>query len=507
MFYENNNPCCAWKSITSVIIEESKTQVWERNIDPRKILGPDEHTKKLALVMLAGLKVKKEKVHEDAKKLFTEWKPSVRKMLETCLTLDPSFSDMQNYALFDSNFPVYLLGRKYASRKDMEQIKESMSSLLWFTYRKNFQPIGGTGPTTDQGWGCMLRCGQMLLAQALIVRHLNYSWFWNRNMKSTEYMRILRMFQDKKSCLFSIHQIAHMGVSEGKQIGEWFGPNTVAQVLKKLAVYDQWSRLAVHVALDNVLITSDVRTMACTKPPQLKSGSLHLSNDCNDNHDIVGSATDADWFPELTISRSRSETSLSSCSGICEEWRPLLIIIPLRLGLNTINACYLSAIQVFFALPQCVGIIGGRPNHALYFVGIADDNLLYLDPHFCQNYVDLEKIVTTTEKKDGYVVISMEEFDDTTYHCPFILSTKFDKMDPSLAIAFLCRTEDDYNELADQLRTRLLLASTPPLFEMLETRPKNFPPFVPYVGEKTKLQDYTDLGEINDSYDEFEILE
>jgi len=45
-----------------------------------------------------------------------------------------------------------------------------------------------------------------------------------------------------------------MGISEGKQIGEWLGPNTMSQVLKKLVVFDNWSQIVVHVALNNVLI-------------------------------------------------------------------------------------------------------------------------------------------------------------------------------------------------------------------------------------------------------------
>lgn len=44
------------------------------------------------------------------------------------------------------------------------------------------------------------------------------------------------MFEDKKSAPYSIHQIALMGVSYGKQVGEWFGPNTIAQVLKWVLV-------------------------------------------------------------------------------------------------------------------------------------------------------------------------------------------------------------------------------------------------------------------------------
>lgn len=53
-----------------------------------------------------------------------------------------------------------------------------------------------------------------------------------------------------------------MGVSEGKALGKWLGPNTIAHVLKKLAIYDDWSNLSIHVAMDGCLISDDVRTMA-----------------------------------------------------------------------------------------------------------------------------------------------------------------------------------------------------------------------------------------------------
>jgi cysteine protease ATG4 len=42
-------------------------------------------------------------------------------------------------------------------------------SRFWFTYRNGFAPIGGpSGPTKDTGWGCMMRCGQMMLAEAYL---------------------------------------------------------------------------------------------------------------------------------------------------------------------------------------------------------------------------------------------------------------------------------------------------------------------------------------------------
>ena len=100
----------------------------------------------------------------------------------------------------------------------------------------------------------MLRCGQMLLAEALINLHLSRDWFWSPetrfafaiqerdinklvdhcmfNYRDPTYLKIVNRFEDNRKNPFSVHTIALMGDSEDKKVGEWFGPNTVSQVLK-----------------------------------------------------------------------------------------------------------------------------------------------------------------------------------------------------------------------------------------------------------------------------------
>ena len=38
-----------------------------------------------------------------------------------------------------------------------------------------------------------------------------------------------------------------------------------------------------------------------------------------------------------------------------------------------------------------IGIVGGKPNASMYFVGMQDDYVFYLDPHMVQPFVDTGK--------------------------------------------------------------------------------------------------------------------
>uniref|UniRef100_T1GRR2 Cysteine protease n=1 Tax=Megaselia scalaris TaxID=36166 RepID=T1GRR2_MEGSC len=72
----------------------------------------------------------------------------------------------------------------------------------------------------------------MVLAQSLIDLHLGRDWFWSPETRDSTYLKIVNRFEDQRKSYFSLHQIALMGDSEDKRVGEWFSPNTVAQVLK-----------------------------------------------------------------------------------------------------------------------------------------------------------------------------------------------------------------------------------------------------------------------------------
>ncbi|KAL3282068.1 hypothetical protein HHI36_005267 [Cryptolaemus montrouzieri] len=303
---------------------------------------------------------------------------------------------------------------------DIIKIRQDITSKLWFTYRKNFVPIGGDdGSVSDKGWGCMLRCGQMVLGQALLFLHLGREWLWEPETKDTTYLRILRKFEDSRQAPFSIHQIALTGVSEGKAVGQWFGPNTVAQVLKKLIKYDEWSSITIHVALDNTIVVNDIKELC-----HIKDQSTKL----------------------LRI-----------------NWKSLLLIVPLRLGLSEINPIYVTGLKKCFQFKQSLGVIGGKPNLALYFIGCIGNEVVYLDPHTTQRAGS----VNNKETEDEIEV-------DLSYHCKYASRMNILNMDPSVAVCFLCKTEAEFNDLCQLIKDNLIISEKQPLFEITLEKPKQW---------------------------------
>ena len=133
----------------------------------------------------------------------------------------------------------YLLGKRYEGKGGDVDLKLHCKSLMKFTYRSGFPRMDPYPITGDAGWGCMIRVAQMMMAQILIRDAFGADWRV-RNLdecrSNTTYCDILRKFSDYAApdCPFSIHYMVHLGIRQDKLPGEWFGPSTVALVLRDI---------------------------------------------------------------------------------------------------------------------------------------------------------------------------------------------------------------------------------------------------------------------------------
>ena len=89
-----------------------------------------------------------------------------------------------------------------------------------------------------------------------------------------------------------------------------------------------------------------------------------------------------------------------------------------------------------------------------------------MDPHYCQPATNIysssdQSIKTTssfssmTSSKNSYDDTTMSDyelFDNSTFHCENPSKTPFSKLDPSLAIGFLCSSLEDLNNLCDLVK-------------------------------------------------------
>jgi len=130
---------------------------------------------------------------------------------------------------------------------------DDLESRIWLTYRSNFPPIPKSsdpaasagmsfatklrnlgnqgGFSSDTGWGCMIRSGQSLLANALSTLQLGRDW--RKGQNEDQHKDLLSLFADSPESPFSIHRFVEHGAKAcGKHPGEWFGPSATARCIQ-----------------------------------------------------------------------------------------------------------------------------------------------------------------------------------------------------------------------------------------------------------------------------------
>ncbi|XP_078114648.1 cysteine protease ATG4C isoform X1 [Sander vitreus] len=373
-----------------------------------------------------------------------------------------SDDDSVTETCFEASDEDFVMGNAEAFRMDF-------ASRVWLTYRAELPPLPSSTLTSDCGWGCMLRAGQMMLAQALILHFLGRDWTWSEAMtlqpldtetwtttaakrlvasleaslqgsprpsddgsppmhqaqapgsaeeadahlKEMYHRTLVSWFGDSPSAQLGLHRLVRMGLTMGKQAGDWYGPAVVAHILKK----------AVEEAMD----------------PGLAGITAYVSQDCTVYSADVVDSHRAPRAGQTSAERSDAPPSPHSdqpmSASTLSDSRAVIILIPVRLGGEKTNPDYFNFAKSILSLEYCIGIIGGKPKQACYFVGFQDDSLIYMDPHYCQSFVD----------------VSTSDFPLQSYHCPSPKKMPFSKMDPSCTIGFYSRSAQDYERISQEL--------------------------------------------------------
>ncbi|XP_018797159.1 PREDICTED: cysteine protease ATG4D isoform X1 [Bactrocera latifrons] len=305
----------------------------------------------------------------------------------------------------------------------IEGFRRDFYSRIWMTYRREFPTMNGSSYTSDCGWGCMLRSGQMLLAQGLVCHFLGRSWRYDAEtqlhstFEDNMHKKIIKWFGDSssKSSPFSIHALVSLGEEMGKRPGDWYGPASVSYLLKqalKMAAQENadFDNITIYVAKDCTIYMQDVEKECRIREP---SPQKHV--------------------PWQTTRRTELPKSLK------QQWKSLILLIPLRLGSEKLNPVYAHCLKLLLSTEYCIGIIGGRPKHSLYFVGFQEDKLIHLDPHYCQEMVD----------------VNQDNFSLQSFHCKSPRKLKTSKMDPSCCIGFYCATKIDFDNFVESVQLYL----------------------------------------------------
>jgi len=342
--------------------------------------------------------------------------------------------------------------------------------------------------TTDAGWGCTLRVGQMLLANALSIH------FFGRGYRRRDadprvpggdarardpHDGLLSWFgdhPDADACPFSIHEVYRWGRGEldeetgekkpggvpGVVPGRWLGPCVTAQAMAALTNARRPGGMCAYVLADEDgtfgggapnLDARKVAAFASEKARQL----IADCGSADSNGDRPSPKRTGLRLPGAPFD-ARAEDAVKN--NATEDWAPTLVLVPLVLGIDRhVNARYVPSVAATLRVKQSLGVLGGTPGSSLYVVGAQDDRLFYLDPHTVFPFAE-------SRNAEGRFEIA----DVSTYACDDALHMDARELDPSMVLGFYCRARGDLDELCLELELLQRRAGAAPLLTVASAR-------------------------------------
>ena len=343
----------------------------------------------------------------------------------------------------------------------------------------------------------MLRSAQMMLAHAwrkhsydfycgnssTTTRIPYHSKFWNPH-NTTQQMflhQLLGYFLDAPPHVYSLPNMVAAGYRYDQLPGEWYGPSTVSYVVRDLverhAYHIQNNKkeddtsddtkkddphtlspppplFRVYVAPNGTIYQDAVQqlmTKGSSKPHEeelllrqhASSSSKPKEHPLENNDDPDDSS-----FVQIEPHSSASSSSL--------PWdTSLLLLIPVRLGLHQFAyETYAQALFESFQWKQSVGVLGGRPRGARWFTGATTTTTTTTHPSSTTTRstitirgLDPHTVQPAAPMKMGRMELTRAFVESCENHDTSNSVFSMKKLDPSMALCFYCRNQEEYENL------------------------------------------------------------
>jgi hypothetical protein len=255
--------------------------------------------------------------------------------------------------------------------------------------------------TSDCGWGCMVRCCQMMLSRGFIKKKL-YDISLSENNHEIKYneirKEILMLFYDKflnlEKMLINdqICKICKKLLDEKKELVEVIPPYsiyilTILGRCPKVFTSDL-KMISCFVKINKTLFNDYIRMIYFNDGTVYKKQLFSTFCKKKQNEEI----TKNEKFLEFN-----SEKYIFDKGG--------LIFITVKLGVRKIESYYREMIpKLFVNLHNNIGFVSGKKKRAFYFIGIIGDKLIFADPHLNQKIDEDEQNFPTYIVNDLFLM-------------------------------------------------------------------------------------------------------
>ena len=394
-----------------------------------------------------------------------------------------------NYNSYELAKTIQIFDQKFFEH---EKLINRLKNIPWLSYRKDFDQIKQNDKiyTSDAGWGCMLRTSQMILAQGLCKLYSinNLKDFCNQfiayfydNKIPTKFMcknnnesnkEKLAKSQKENELTYDDFEIIdkedYVGLSfinlssefikglenmskrnidqefitppysirnfikvenhinkKGKKVGDWFSNYDTSRL-----IYTINKDMNNHNDCDFKILNFNDAIIYIEEILENCFEEIKVENNESNGFEIL--------YKSSEYINSDVENKIYKFEGKNFIFKnKFIIFISVRHGLYSLDDEMYKEVFNIFDIETNIGFIGGNNTKAFYFIGKCEKNIIYLDPHYVQETVQIKKLGTNSVH-ESYIP-------NDIYYMPI------NELSPSFTIGFAINNMKNFKYLMKKL--------------------------------------------------------